>query len=358
MIPSGPEAKRLARFSFVEMKVFQMNLVRTNAVLAVVCLAAASVFANAAEVAKAPPSGEEVLATVNGQPISVRDYASGVINAMRQRFYHGKVPEGQEEVVRKEMAEQVVERMLLAEEAVRRGLTADAAKVEAELAAADKKNATTPGWADERERVLSWVRGQLVRQELVAQIERAVRAVPAATPDELRAYYERHPDLFTAPEQVRLSVIMLKIDPARRAELLEKVLDEAKALRQRLMEGADFAQLAREQSGHDSAQNGGDMGYVHSSLMGEAVQAQIDKLELGGTSEAIAVLEGVVIVRLDARRPTQLAAFDTVKEGAERLWHSERGDQLWAELKSSLRKSATVEVLDPAQFPLEPAKGS
>ena len=52
MIPSGPEAMRLARFSFVEMKVFQMNLVRTNAVLAVLCLAAASAFANAAEAAK------------------------------------------------------------------------------------------------------------------------------------------------------------------------------------------------------------------------------------------------------------------------------------------------------------------
>ncbi len=336
-----------------------MNLVRTIAVLAVVCLAVAGVFANAAEVAKAPPSGEAVLATVNGQPISARDYAAVVINAMRQRFYHGRVPQGQEEVVRKEMAELVVERMLLAEEALRRGLTADAAKIEAELAAVDQKNAATPGWADDRERVLPWLRGQLVRQDLVAQIERAVRAVSAATPDELRAYYERQPDLFTAPEQVRLSVIMLKIDPGQRTEeVLEKVLGEAKALRQRLVEGADFAQLARERSGHDSAQNGGDMGYVHASLMGEAVQAQIDKLQLGGTSEAIAVLEGVVIVRLDARRPKQLAAFDTVREGVERLWRSDRGDELWAELKARLRKSAAVEVLDPVEFPLGPGTGN
>lgn len=335
-----------------------MNLVQTKAVLAVLCLAAASVFANATEAAKAPSSGEEVLATVNGHPISARDYASGVINTLRQRFYHGRVPEGQEEVVGKEIAQRVVEHIVLAEEAVRRGITADAAKIEEELAAVDKKNAATSGWADGRERVLPWIRGQLVRQDLVKQIERAVRAVPAATPDELRGYYERHPELFTAPEQVRLSVIMLKIDPGQRNELLDKVLDEAKALRQRLVEGADFAQLAREQSGHASAPNGGDMGYVHSSLMGEAVKAQIDKLELGAISDAIAVLEGVVIVRLDARRPPQLAAFDTVREGAERLWHSERGDEAWAELKASLRKSAVIEVLDPAKFPLDQGKGN
>ncbi len=329
-----------------------MNLVRVNAVLAMVCLATAAVFANAAEVAKAPSLGEEVLATVNGHAISARDYMTVVINTMRERFYHGKVPEGQEQAIRKEMANLVVERMLLAEEAARRGLIADAVKIDGELAAIDKKNAATPGWADDRERLLSWIRGQLVRRELVEQIERVVRDVPAATPEQLRAYYERHPDLFTAPEQVHLSVILLKIDPWQPVEFRDKVLDEAKALRQRLADGTDFSQLAREHSGHDSAKSGGDMGYVHADLMGEAVRAQIDKLAPGATSDAIAVLEGVVIVRLHDRKPAQVVAFDTVREGVERLWRSERGDELWSELKARLRKSAAIQVLDASQFPL------
>ena len=56
-----------------------------------------------------------------------------------------------------------------------------------------------------------------------------MRKVPEPTEAQARAYYDAHKDLFVEPEKLRLSVILLKVDPSAPKAAWDKARDEAAA---------------------------------------------------------------------------------------------------------------------------------
>ncbi|MEQ1673837.1 MAG: SurA N-terminal domain-containing protein, partial [Candidatus Nitrotoga sp.] len=71
---------------------------------------------------------EAMFAEVNGKLISMREYDAFFSSVLRQRFFHGVVPEGQLEAVRKEVADMFINREVLTDEARRQGFKPEAAK--------------------------------------------------------------------------------------------------------------------------------------------------------------------------------------------------------------------------------------
>ncbi len=297
-------------------------------------------------VAKAIPA-EELVATVNGKPITIWEFNARYAAMMRERFYHGKPPEGQAEAVRKEVLDLLVENALLVEEAERRGFKPDEAKFEQAAATAEARYSAMPDWQNDRERVLSAIKGQIGRQSLIEQASKALREVPQPTPAEVRAYYEQKPEYFTEPEKLRLSVILLKVDPGAPKADLDKAREEAQGIYLRLKDGADFAELARQKSGDSSADKGGDLGYVHGGMMPEKLQEKIDKFQVGVVAEPIRVLEGIALYRLDAREASVLREFNNVETRAQELLKREQQDRAWKEAISRLRRDAKIEILMP-----------
>ena len=302
--------------------------------------------------ALATPQADPVFALVNGKPITVRQYNALFRATLRQRYYHGKVPEGQEQVVAKEISDLLVERELLAEEAAGRGIQPDEKEIEQAiakaLATADARRGAQPGWQEQREQLLPGLKEQAARQSLLEQFEKTVRDVPQPLPAEVRAYYKQKPDLFTEPERLSLSVILLKVDPGAPKGVWDKAREEAQAIYLRLKNGADFAELARLHSGDRTADGGGDMGYVHGGMLPQALQGKIDKFEVGVVGEPITTLEGVALFRVDVRVPPKLREFAEVEQRAQGLFYRDRQDQAWQETKDHLRAVARIEILDPA----------
>ena len=173
-----------------------------------------------------------------------------------------------------------------------------------------------------------------------------MRTVDAPSAADLKRYYEDNKDLFTTPERVRVSLILLRVDPASSPEVWQQASDEAASIVKRISAGADFAELARIHSSDKSAQNGGDMGFVHTGMLGENAQKVLDIMEPGEVSAPVVVLEGVSIFRLDEREKPSLNTFDTVKERAEKLYMREKGDELWKRLLVDLRENATIKMND------------
>ena len=62
-------------------------------------------------------SAEERFATVGDEVITRAEYEAHVETGLRQRFYHGKVPEAEIQAFREEMAQELIDRVLLVQDA-------------------------------------------------------------------------------------------------------------------------------------------------------------------------------------------------------------------------------------------------
>jgi len=304
-------------------------------------------FADAADAASAPAATEQIFARINGKPVSMQEFWARYNSIIRQRFYHGAPPERQAEAVRQEVADLLIERKLLIEEAEKRGFQPDEARIERAVANADARYGAAPQWQKQREALLPGLKEQVAQQSLYEQIEKKVRDVPLPTAAEVRAYYDQNPELFTEPEKLHMSMIVLKVDPGAPREDWAKAREEMHQIMARIKDGADFADMARQYSTDKSASNGGDLGYVHGGMLSENLQAKIDKFQIGEMTDPVTILEGVAIYRLDGRQPSKLREFAEVEQRAQDLLQRDRVDQAWKDTVNHLRAAAKIEILAP-----------
>lgn len=294
-----------------------------------------------AAVEKKPDPHSQVFAIVNGRAVPTQEYEAAFASLVRQKFYHGQVPEAELAAAREQVKVRLVQRIVLLEEATRRGLTPDAKQVDEALAGYDVRYANNPSWQENRERLLVGVKVQLEEQSLVGQLDEQVRKVADPSDAEVKDFYEAKPELFTEPEKLRLSVILLTVDPSSPATAWEGTREEAKGIHRRLEAGADFAEAARLHSGA-YADAGGDMGYLHQGMLPEALQGVINEYELGKVNPPLETLEGVAIFKLDERVAPKKQTFEVVAQRARELLIRERKDQAWQVLVDKLVATADV----------------
>jgi parvulin-like peptidyl-prolyl isomerase len=300
----------------------------------------------------AAPAAAPVFATVGGTTISLPDYQRALSVATRKKYYHAKPPEGEYAAFQREVGDEVVNRTLLLAEARRRGIQPDRDKIKATVAGYDSQYQGSANWAANREKMLAAVVPQLENESLLDRLERLVRQGPEPDEAAARAYYEQHRELFIEPEQVKLRVILLKVDPSSRQVVWDSAMTEGRQLHRKLLAGADFGELARLHSGDRSAANGGEMDYTHRGMLPQAMHGVIDALKPGGLSEPVQLLEGVAIVRLDGRREAQPRSFEQVRPRAAELWQRAEADARWRKLIAELRKSTTIRVDESHYAPL------
>ena len=145
--------------------------------------------------------------------------------------------------------------------------------------------------------------------DVVALVPQVV--VPEAsvtlTEQDLASYYRAHRNDFEQPAQAFLSFVALP----RRPEASDSAasLDRARAVRQEIMDGADFAEVARRESADSvSRENGGDLGEVPRGTFVKAFEDAALALRPGQVSQPVLTQFGYHIIRLESRRDTLLHA--------------------------------------------------
>lgn len=296
-----------------------------------------------------PVAPEPLYATVNGKPITQKDFHGAYNGYLRQKFYHGKIPEDQLAPAKKEVSDRLVDRVLLLDEARRRGLAADEQGIAKTIAEYDARYAVSATWQKSREAMLPGLKQQLTEQDLLRQIEAIGRTVADPGEEAVREFHKARIELFTQPEKLRLHTILLKVDPSAPKTLRDAAREEAARIVANLRaDGSKFDELARLHSHDRSAEQGGDMGYLHRGMIPEPVQVQLDQRPLGAVGDPIDVLEGVAIFRLDERVPPQVMAYQDVAARARELLKRELSNQAWENFISGLRKTAVIKLVDQA----------
>ena len=191
----------------------------------------------------------------------------------------------------------------------------------------------------------AWARGNSL-----SQLEKSTRASVKADSKDAKAYFLKHPEKFTEPEKLRVSAILLKVDPSSPKEAWIKVDEEVQGLVKRLRGGADFAELARKHSADPSAKQGGDMGYLHEGMLPEGTQEVLSKLKPGETTDTLRLLEGIAVFRMTDRKPAQAHPFDEVKVRAQELAQRDQSEAAWNGFVADLKKKTPPAQIDQSGF--------
>lgn len=311
-------------------------------------------FAAEASAADAAP----VFARVGDAVITQKEYDNAFAVASRAKFYHGKPPEAEVAKLQREVGDALINDVLLVREARRRKVQPDAAAVKKQIDAYEARYAKSETWQKNKATLLPPLKKKLEHDSMLERLQAAVKKVPEPGAAQVQAYYEQHKDKFTEPEQVRVSMILLKVDPSSPQAKWNATIEEAGTIVRRLRGGADFAELARLHSNDPSGAKGGELGYVHRGMMPDPAQAAVDKLQPGAISDAVLLLEGVGVFRLDERKPAKLNALAAVSERAQGLLMREQSEQAWKTFIARLRKDTKASVDESRYLPLAMAQST
>jgi peptidyl-prolyl cis-trans isomerase D len=159
-------------------------------------------------------------------------------------------------------------------------------------------------------------------------LDAASQKVEVADTDVL-SYYDQHQDEFTQPQRNRYSVIQTKTEA------------EAKAVLDELSKGGDFAALAKEKSADIiSARNGGDMGWLEPGTTPDELKnaGLKDKGQLSGVIKSSV---GFLVVRLDDIQPAQTKPLSEVKDAIAAKVKQEKAVDAYYALQQKVSDAAS-----------------
>lgn len=291
---------------------------------------------------------DSVYAYVGEQAISVDEYKQALQNVVKGKFYHGKIPEGEMEKVQRDTGRELVTNILMFQEAQRRKYKPDQTFITTSLDATVKKYAQQYGdsekWPEYKARFIPRLEAHLKKKSIVIQLEEALSKGPTASLQDSRKYYDDNQDKFTSPEQLRVSVILLQVMPSSPVAAWDAAMDEGRKIYKNLQTGANFSELAKLHSADASAENGGDLGYLHKGMLAKKIQDIVDTMKVGELSKPVEVLRGIVVFRMEDRKPPVLNSFEKVKDRAGRLWQREQAENAKKELVENLWKLTEVRI--------------
>ena len=166
---------------------------------------------------------------------------------------------------------------------------------------------------------------------------------------DVRKYYEAHKAEFEQVHArhilIRMQGSQLAVKPGQKDLTEAEALAKAQDLRKRIQAGADFAELARQESDDTgTGAKGGDLGFFHRGQMVPSFEQAAFAMQPGDLSEPVKSPFGYHLIKVEAR---ESKSFEEVRPEVERRIRPEQAQKTLEDLQKK-----TPVVLDPDFFGL------
>jgi len=142
---------------------------------------------------------------------------------------------------------------------------------------------------------------EAARREVLMEAVEEIFVAPrtAISEEDLRRYYDEHPEEFGHPEQIRLRHIFKRVSRDATPEERDRVRQEMEALLNDIRSGASFGDLAREQSQSETAPLNGLIGRLSRGSLHPSVEKVVWGLNEGEVSDVVPTAVGFHIFLLE-----------------------------------------------------------
>lgn len=312
----------------------------------------------AAPAAPAAPShhgviAEEIVARVNNDIISLTDYAKAM-EALRHdvaQDCQGCPPERLEAMYKdkqKDLLRDMIDQQLLIQRAKDEGISVesdvikrlDEVRKQNNLASLDELEKAVEGEGLSWEDYKTQFRNALLTQEVIHR-EMGSRIVIGH--DEVKQYYDAHQNDFVRPEQVELAEIFLDTQ-GKSPQEIETIEQKANELRNRVMKGDQFSEIAQRYSEGSTKDKGGALGTFEPGQLSKQLEEIVFKMDKGQITEVIQTKTGFEILKiLDHYKAGQQPVEKVENEIMNRIYMQKMQPQM-REYLAQLREESYVTV--------------
>ena len=286
-----------------------------------------------------------VLATVNGTAIT-----EGEIQGMLDRFMEqmgGRIPPGQIEAVlpqiRENILNELIMRQIMRDAVVAAGIELTDEDYQhdlGELAEALPEGITVEQYLEESGASEDELREQMKMRRLVL---RQVESAGEPSEEEVRAFYDENRDGFAQPETVTASHILIAFDADDDDAAKAAKRERLEGIRQQILDGADFAELAAANSDCPSKNNGGDLGAFGRGQMVPPFEDAAFSQEPGQVGDIVETSFGYHLIKVTDHQEGKTPDFDEVKDRIAELLSAQRQRMIVAQYLEGLQKDAQIE---------------
>ena len=257
---------------------------------------------------------KKTVITVGNRKITVLELKHDI---KRYTVEMGITEEGLEQILQP-LVNRIVDNYLILEYGRREGITIldeelniAVKNMERDYSEQDLRKILLQGYLDYDE----WKEG--LREYLLVKkiIDKASEGIPPVSHQEIKMYFDSHPDEFKRPAMIKFRQIVLGNK------------EDAEKIWRRLNQGEDISQLAREYSITPEAENGGEVDWVAVENLDETMGKALSSLPAGKISPVIKSVYGFHIFQVIGKRPAGTQSLpDSIKEIETKLFYEKEND--------------------------------
>ena len=176
---------------------------------------------------------------------------------------------------------------------------------------------------------LNKLKENLLSQFMIRQILEKI----TVSDEEAKEFYDNNQDYFVTKEQVRASHILVN-DNEKADELFEKISN-----------GENFEELAKEHSSCPSSSVGGDLNFFRKGQMVPEFEEAAFNLSIGEISKPVKTQFGYHIIKLTDKKDASVQDFENVKTSILQNLTAQKQHEAYNELMKNLKNKFKVEIL-------------
>lgn len=161
---------------------------------------------------------------------------------------------------------------------------------------------------------------------------------------EVKEYYDSHPEYFKEKEQIKASHILIKVDEDADEKAKKEAMDKIKAVQEKIKKGEDFTELAKTDSEGPSAPKGGDLGFFGRGQMVKPFEDAAFALKTGEVSDVVETQFGYHLIKVFEHKPESTQSFDSVKDKIVEFLKQQKVQTEVNEYLTELKKTAKIDT--------------
>lgn len=165
---------------------------------------------------------------------------------------------------------------------------------------------------------------------------------PPATPREVQEYYDKNVDKWREGDQIKISTITIPKFTGEPGSTPEKQQKFAQELRTRILQGTDFAKVAKTNSQDSHAENGGAWDWMSKTDLMPAIANAAMELKTGGVSPVLDLESNFIIVSCDAKKLGAAPDIEKLRPEIEKMINQEKSKANIDKWMETVRKKHVI----------------